>query len=272
MAADDIKLPTAITNKSDSDVGDYEDINDDRLSHTNSSSKCAPVHFEPRHNITHNTTNNIKCFTEQQSAASTSASVKQSFTANEFLTKATQQNEQISSSADVSEHSRISEHGSKLSNSSTKPSLSESCLPGETYEYLDIDDGYDDIDKAANAVRCSHTSRRSSDLIRAASSLDDDEDYEVIDAIGSGNTNNEQNTSLQLNSKNVLYSSSPAPDNTNHTTAHASSSSLQTATSSLNASSMADQSESSAPDTDKTRFIKFLALNITLTKFAILVS
>lgn len=255
MAADDIKLPTAITNKSDSDVGDYEDINDDRISYTNSSSKCAPVHFEPRHNITLNTTN-IKCFTEQQSAASTSASVKHSFTANEFLTKGTQQNKQISSSADVSEHSCISEHGPKLSNSSTKPSLSESCLPGETYEYLDIDDGYDDIDKAANAVRCS--SRCDSDLIRAASSLDDDEDYDVIDAIGSGNTDNGQNTSLQLNSKNFLYSSYPAPDNTNQATAHASSSSLQTATSSLNASSMADQSESSAPDTDQTRFTIFL--------------
>lgn len=70
-----------------------------------------------------------------------------------------------------------------MSNLSTKPSLSESCLPGKTYEDFDIDDGYDDIDTATNAVRCSRTSRRGSDLIPATSSLDDVEDYEVIDAL-----------------------------------------------------------------------------------------
>lgn len=244
MAASEIRLPKAHTSESDSDVVDYEDIDEDRLSQTSANSKSAPMHFVTSHNITYNATSNIACFSEQQFSTSTSANSTQSFTTDgNRQTQATQQNEQVSSSADVSSRASWT----------TKPSVS----PGESYEDIDIGAGYENIDTRASAVSCSQTSRR---MHGAATSLDDGGDYEDVDAIRFRHTNNEQNTGQQLSNKNVRHNmpNFTAHDNTNNCTADIWSnlSSYQSATSSVNANNITDQSESSSPDTNRIRFVQ----------------
>lgn len=230
MAASEIRLP-----ETDNDVDDYENIDEDQLSQSSASSKCAPVHFVTSHNKTCNATSHIMRFTTQQFSTSTSANLKQSFTTDDLRTKVTQQ---VSSSADVS-----------------RPSSGTGYSPDESYEEIDVGGCYDNIGTGANAIHRSQTSRR---IRGAASRHDDGGDYEDIDAIRFRNTNNEQNTSQQLNNENVLQNNFPAPDNTNNFTAHTSSSSHQSASCSSNGNSIADQSESSSPGTAKIRFVQHL--------------